>query len=77
MYEHDGKYVVMTIFFGIMGLVLWLLPLIGVCISLLCIILSIKSLNRKSTIIMKGSLVLGVVGFFLSFINSILIYVMN
>ncbi|WP_132282980.1 hypothetical protein [Natranaerovirga hydrolytica] len=74
MYEHDNKYIALTIILGVAGLVLWIVPLVGFWISLLCVILSVKSLDRKVTVVMKGTLVIGIVGAIISLINSIIIY---
>lgn len=65
-----GQEAIISLLFGIVGMILWLLPIIGYLVTIIGGILGLNCLNSEKRDIAMASLVLNSIGFVLSIIRS-------
>lgn len=70
-YSIQDKSARSAVIMGIVSLVAWLIPLVGLPLSLASLILGLNSLNSKRKDLARASISLGVIGLFLTISYSI------
>lgn len=65
-----GQEAIISLLFGIAGMILWFLPIIGYLVTIMGGILGLNCLNSEKRDIAMASLVLNSIGFVLSIIRS-------
>ncbi len=67
--QHDNK-AISSLILGILSLICWLLPLIGYPVSIIGIVMGIKSKNTTSQNLALAGLILSIIGLAITVANS-------
>lgn len=68
-------YGVFAIILGILGMVLWAVPMISIFVNFICIYCARVGMNSRFRDISFAAFLLGIIGFFLTLLRSVIAFV--
>lgn len=74
LYKDRDRYGIVALFLGILGLVLWAVPMASVFVNLICIYCALTGLDTRFRDISIAALLMGFIGIFLTFSRSALVF---
>jgi hypothetical protein len=76
LYDESYNYSYIALSLGVLSMLAWMIPALGVVTSVVCIYLSAKGFDTKYEGLSKGTLVLGIVGFILAILRGVLLHIL-
>lgn len=69
-----NNHAVVALILGIMGIILWAIPIIGIFVNIICIYTAAVGINTRLREISVAGLVLGIIGVILTILRSGLVF---
>lgn len=77
LYKENDRFGLFSVIAGIVSLVAWLIPMVGIIVSIAAAGFGLIALDSDSEKIAIGGIALSIIGFILTFLRSGLVYFMT